>query len=139
MSKLSGDAITRRMLSNARDYQRGLIAEMNAPVSTLNEDLGNFNNADFQEEKTAFQQAVPCRVEFGNYVSDQRKVELRGVLKFSSGVKFLFTSERADGIFISMEDNNKPLQLDEQVVDAIAKLRAYYDLWYQKTVEKLNG
>lgn len=138
MTKLSNDAITRRMLSNARDYQRGKIVEMNAPAPILKEDFQNFNNGDFQEEKTAFQQAVPCRVEFGNYVSDQTKVELRGVMKFSAGLKFLFTSERADGIFISLEDPNKPLQLDDQVVDAIAKLRAYYDLWYQKTVEKLN-
>lgn len=104
----------------------------------LNEDIAQLNNQDFQQEKQAFQQAVPGEVEFGNYVNDKKVIELRGEMKIGGNgqpLRFVFTTANKDGIYLECTQ----FQADTDAIDTIAKLRAYFDIWYGQNLEKLNG
>lgn len=104
----------------------------------LNEDIAGFNNEDFQAEKESFQQAVPGEVEFGNFVSDDKEITLRGQLKIGGNgqpMKFMLTTKDKDGLYLSCEE----FQADSDAIDSITKLRAYFDVWYGQALEKLNG
>lgn len=112
------------------------------PVSVkphrLNEDIAGLNNQDFQQQKDAFQQAVPGEVEFGNYVDDKKVIELRGTMKIGGNgqpLRFVFTTKNKDGIYLECTQ----FQADTDAIDTIVKLRAYYDIWYGQNLQKLNG
>jgi len=131
---------------NEFDRIRESLAKMRAygkPSATpkprrLNEDIAQLNNQDFQAEKEAFQQAVPGNVEFGNYVNDKDVIELRGELKIGGNgqpLKFVFTTKNKDGLYLETTQ----FQADSDAIDTIAKLRAYYDVWYGTNLQKLNG
>ena len=125
----------RESLAKLRAYGKSSAA----PKSRyLNEDIAQLNNQDFQAEKEAFQQAVPGNVEFGNYVNDKDVIELRGELKIGGNgqpLKFVFTTKNKDGLYLETSQ----FQADSDAIDTIAKLRAYYDMWYGTNLQKLNG
>jgi hypothetical protein len=106
----------------------------------LKEDIAGLPNQDFQAEKEAFQQAVPAQVEFKNYVGPEEGggnvIEIRGVLKIggAQGLQFLMTTKNDDGLYFNCTE----FQADETAIDVISKLRAYYDVWYGQSLEKLN-
>lgn len=106
----------------------------------LQEDIAGLPNQDFQAEKEAFQQAVPAQVEFKNYVGPEQGngdvIEIRGILKIGGGqgLQFLMTTKNDDGLYFNCTE----FQADETAIDVISKLRAYYDVWYGQSLEKLN-
>jgi hypothetical protein len=118
-----------RAMSNKKSATQG---------GRLNEDISQLNNQDFQAEKEAFQQAVPGNVEFGNYVNEKDVIELRGELKIGGNgqpLKFVFTTKNKDGLYLECTQ----FQADTDAIDTVAKLRAYYDVWYGTNLQKLNG
>lgn len=104
----------------------------------LQEDFSNLDNGEFQADQEAIVQAVnaPCTIT-NSVKDDPKKIELRGVIRFSTDVNFLFTTEQTDGLFIWTAQ--KGLQLDEEIVQSITKLRAYYDAWYQEKILEIRN
>lgn len=107
------------------------------PNNILQEDVAGLNNQDFQTEKEAFQQAVPAQVEFTNYKNQPDEIAIRGTLKVGGvqGLQFLMTTKNDDGLYLNCTE----FQADATAIDTIAKLRAYFDIWYAQSLEKLNN
>ena len=112
---------------------------MNERVTTvftlLKEDFAGANNQDYQEDQQAMVAALNATVADLRVDNDGRKVVMTGTVKFNSELKFIFTTERNDGIYVSTDS----LQLDEEVLQSLMKMRAYYEQWYQTNIQKING
>lgn len=103
--------------------------------SLLKEDFSDSNNQDFQEDQQAMVSALNATVIITDRQDDGQKVVLSGTIKFNSEAKFIFTTERNDGIYISTDS----LQMDEEVLQSLMKMRAYYEQWYQTNIQRVNG
>lgn len=104
-------------------------------IQLLHEDFSGSNNQEFQEDQQAIVAALNVSVTITNRDDNGQRVEMSGTIKFNSEAKFIFTTERNDGIYLSTDT----LQLDEEVLQSIMKLRAYYEQWYETNIQNLNG
>lgn len=130
---------TLAMMRNMRATQPQIFNRANSqPESTLrmlHEDFAGSNNQDFQEDQQAIVAALNVSTTITNRDDNGQRIEMSGTIKFNSEAKFIFTTERNDGIYLSTDT----LQLDEEVLQSIMKLRAYYEQWYEANIKKMNG
>ncbi len=93
-----------------------------------------------QEEMAAeyekFSQVVSSRVEFTTFkiYPEANNVILGGVFQGMSGLEWQFSLEDEDGLYITV--NN--LQVDDNVMTTLQKLKGYYDNWADEWSQKLN-
>lgn len=128
-------SMMREMQATEKQSFKRVNERVTTVLSLLKEDFSNSDNQDFQEDQQAMVSALNATVVITNRQDDGQKVELSGTIKFNSEVKFIFTTERNDGIYISTDS----LQMDEEVLQSMMKMRAYYEQWYQTNIQRVNG
>lgn len=125
----------REMQSAGKESFKRVNERVTTVLSLLKEDFSSSNNQDFQDDQQAMVSALNVTVVITNRQDDGQKVQLSGTVKFNSEVKFLFTTERNDGIYISTDS----LQMDEEVLQSLMKMRVYYEQWYQTNIQRINA
>lgn len=125
----------REMQSAGKESFKRVNERVTTVLSLLKEDFSSSNNQDFQDDQQAMVSALNVTVIITNRQDDGQKVQLSGTVKFNSEVKFLFTTERNDGIYISTDS----LQMDEEVLQSLMKMRVYYEQWYQTNIQRINA
>jgi hypothetical protein len=130
---------TLAMMREMRATEKQSFQRVNERVTTvfslLKEDFSGSNNQEYQEDQQAMVSALNATVVITSREDNGQKVTLSGTIKFNSEVKFIFTTERNDGIYISTDS----LQMDEEVLQSLMKMRAYYEQWYQTNIQRVNG
>ena len=76
------------------------------------------------DEENKFKQGVASTVEFGNFIRYSDNVEWNGEL-IKEKIKWVYSLDDVNGCYITCEQ----LQLSDEAVQTIQKLKAYYDTW----------
>jgi hypothetical protein len=117
----------RGMLHNMRASQRELGKRM------MSEATGGIDPQEFAEEKQLFTQAVDGLAHFGNFQRYDNNVLFQGTVGTGQALKWYFSL--VDGLTVSAE----MFSLDDTNYATVEKLKAYYDIWKDKWLAKLNG
>lgn len=138
--------MTRKMLNTIRESEskKPLISLLErgnnplggyetAPQSDTSTDAPNNNDSiqpsqeEIAQEQQKFREVVGPRVEFTtfNIYPQAGNVVFGGKFQDMDGLEWQFTLEETDGLYITV--NN--MQVSDDVVTRIQKLRGYYDNW----------
>jgi hypothetical protein len=80
-----------------------------------------------QEEQKMFMDSVASVVEFGDFLILEGNVEWSGKL-VKENIAFIYSLDDVDGVYV----NTEMLQLSEQIMDTLEKLRTYYIEWSER-------
>lgn len=128
--------MTRRMLQTIRETQKpktlGFLMENNFETaadaqSPNSDDSIQPSQEEIAQEQQKFREVVGPRVEFTtfNIYPQAGNVVFGGKFQDMDGLEWQFTLEETDGLYITV--NN--MQVSDDVVTRIQKLRGYYDNW----------
>lgn len=90
-----------------------------------------------REEENAFKDTVTQLVQFEKIKVYRQNVEWSGTL-VREKINWIYTLEDSVGCYISTEDDDV-LQLTDDVLNLIKKIRAYYDIWSEEWASRLTG
>lgn len=119
--------MTKKMISKVKS---GLLIENNGENDTITPTQQEMNT-----EYAKFREVVGPRVEFTNFkiYPQANNVTLGGKFQDLSGMEWQFSLEDKDGLYITV--NN--LQVDDDVIRKIQKLKGYYENWADEWATKL--
>lgn len=89
---------------------------------------------EMDDEKNKFTEAVANTVEFGNFMRYSDNIEWNGEL-IKEKIKWVYSLDDVNGCYITCEQ----LQLSDEAVQTIQKLKAYYDTWSEYWGSQISG
>lgn len=108
------------------------------PISTKKalreETIPQLQPQEMDDEKNKFTQAVASTVEFGNFMRYSDNIEWNGEL-IKEKIKWVYSLDDVNGCYITCEQ----LQLSDDAVQTIQKLKAYYDTWSEYWGTQISG
>lgn len=109
--------------------------------NNINEEL-NISSEEEEQEKKEFVEYINAKVEFGNFVKDGENMRFHGKIEglgFSNKhqkpvvIFWEYNLQTPDGCYITIPYE---MQLSEEVVEIINKIRSYYQIWRKKWLER---
>lgn len=141
MSTENEHDFTRKMLGVIRENNKSkgvLINENNEnnESSQQNNEGISPNQEELNQEYSKFRETITSRVEFTTFkiYPDVNNVIFGGIFQDLDGMEWQFSLEEKNGLYITT--NN--LQVDEEVIRRIQKLKGYYDNWADDWATKIS-
>lgn len=127
--------------NDERDIIKKMISTISTKKKLIKENVSSESNGveptedDYREEIGSFKAQITQLVDFTtfNIYPEVDNVIFGGVLKEYVGFEFQFSLDTKDGLYITT--NN--VQLSEDLLLILKKLKAYYDKWKEKWAEKI--
>lgn len=105
------------------------------------EDSQTLEPSEQQSEEKAFKDKVSQLVKFEPIEVHKENVEWQGNL-IREKIQWTFSLDDKVGCYIqSMSDDGEivPIQLTDDIIDTIRRLRVYYDIWSETWASRLTG
>lgn len=120
------------------DRQRTKILENSFGKRLLKEeDFQEVTAEEQREEENKFKEVVSKLVKFEKIKVYRQNVEWSGEL-VREKIKWVFSLNENNGCYISIETEDM-LQLTDQVIETLKKLKGYYDVWGDDWGSRLTG
>lgn len=107
----------------------------------LEEDAQTLEPSEQQEEERNFKESVTQMVKFQPINVHKENVEWQGNL-LREKIQWTFSLDDKIGCYIqSLNDEGEvtPIQLTDDIIQTIRKLRVYYDIWSESWASRLTG
>lgn len=119
--------------------QRERLLENSSNRSLLKEedDFQEVTAEEQREEENKFKEVVSKLVKFEKIKVYRQNVEWSGEL-VREKIKWVFSLNENNGCYISIETEDM-LQLTDQVIETLKKLKGYYDVWGDDWGSRLTG
>jgi|694.fasta_scaffold15351_16 hypothetical protein len=109
----------------------------NKSLLTEEENYQDLTTEEQREEENKFKEVVSKLVKFEKLKVYRQNVEWSGEL-LREKIKWVFSLNENDGCYISIETEDM-LQLTDQVIETLKKLKGYYSVWGDDWGSRLTG
>jgi hypothetical protein len=123
------------MVNNEEEVRRQLKIMRNLTTQLRESTEQQVDSEDFNAERKSFSDAIPALCNFETFKKQDSNVIFGGVIKAGQEIKWRFSIETPDSIFITSQS----LQLDDKAMSLIGALKSYYTIWYDKWVKTFSG
>lgn len=151
MENLNEYDITKRMINEIRGTKRIITedeeigsdvdnevdtTQQNNENNSDNQDEEELTSAELSDEQKKFRDTVSPRVEFTSFFiyPKNKNAVFSGKFKNLGGLEWEYTLEDSDGLYISCDN----VQMTEDAMNTIKKLKGYYLTWAEEWAEKIS-
>lgn len=101
------------------------------------DDVRELTEPERQMEEKEFKKSVSPQVKFGKFeiYPDAGNIEWRGEL-LAERIRWYYSLDDTTGCYVAFDS---PLQLRDDTLDTMNKLRGYYDIWREQWADKISG
>ena len=122
--------IMMNMLNTMRDLKEGVLTENNQESDTI-----QLSGTELADEQQKFRETISPRVEFHafNIYPQNNNVFFSGKFNDLGNAEWSFSLDESDGVYIDVDG----LQLTDDALRTIQRLKGYYDAWADEWATKL--
>ncbi len=120
---------------NTRKNMAQLISENSEPLKLLKEDIQTLDSAEQKEEESKFKDIVSKLVKFDPIKVHPENVEWSGNL-IREKIDWTFSLDDTIGCYVY---TTELIQLRDETLEVLKKLRGYYDVWADDWSSRLTG
>ena len=122
---------------NTKEESRRLFENEEGVMEIEKEDGQDISPDEQRDEENTFKDTVTQLVEFNKIKVYKKNVEWSGRL-VRERINWVYSLEEQVGCYIST-DSDDIIQLTDDVLDVVKKVRAYYDIWSDEWSRRLVG